>query len=114
KLRQAVASLLPRSTIPPVRTGERLIAATQLYIWSQVYHRDGRDLEAGMNAILDEVAAAGYPGVEGSLTACATAEGAERLRGMLDAHRLTLTSLYSGGCYYDDARARESLETLLP
>src|SRR4051812_11721004 len=90
------------------------IAATQLYVWSQIYHRDGRDLETGMNDILGEVAAAGYQGMEGSLTACTTPEGAERLRAMLDAHGLTLTSLYSGGCYYDEARARESLEALLP
>lgn len=90
------------------------IAATQLYVWSQIYDRDGKDLEAGMNEVLSEVAAAGYLAVEGWLTACATAEGAERLRGMLDAHGLTLTSLYSGGCYYDPARARESLEALLP
>lgn len=90
------------------------IAATQLYIWSQVYHEEGKDLEAGMGDILGEVAAAGYQGVEGWLTSCARAEGAERLRALLDARGLTLTSLYSGGCYYDEARAQESLAELLP
>jgi len=90
------------------------IAATQLYVWSQVYRRAGRGLEAGMNEVLSEVAAAGYQGVEDSLAACATAAGAKRLRGMLDGHGLTLTSLYSGGCYHEEARARESLAALLP
>jgi inosose dehydratase len=90
------------------------IAATQLYVWSQVYHREGQDLEAGMNDVLEEVAAAGYQGVEGQLGACATAEGAARLRRMLDGHGLTLTSLYSGGCYYEATRAQESLAALLP
>jgi inosose dehydratase len=90
------------------------IAATQLYVWSQIYHREGKELEAGMNDVLGEVAAAGYQGVEGSLSSCGTAEGAARLRAMLDGHGLTLTSLYSGGCYYEAARARESLAALLP
>src|SRR5438445_8492964 len=90
------------------------IAATQLYVWSQVYHREGRDLEAGMGDVFGEVAAAGYQGVEGSLTVCSTPEGAKRLRARLDAHGLALTSLYSGGCYYDEGRAQESLAELLP
>ena len=90
------------------------IAATQLYVWSQIYHRERRDLEAGMDAVFGEIAAAGYQGVGGSLTACATPEGAMRLRALLDGHALTLTSLYSGGCYSDAGRARQSLEALLP
>ena len=90
------------------------VAATQLYAWSQLYHRQGKDLEAGMNDILAEVAAAGYQGMEGQITFCATPEKAQRLRALLDAHALTLTSLYSGGCYYDAAQAPKSLEELLP
>jgi inosose dehydratase len=90
------------------------IAATQLYIWSQVYHREGRDLEAGMAAVLDEVATAGYPAIEGNLTGCVTPERARCLRALLDERGLALTSLYSGGCYYEPERARQSLEELLP
>jgi inosose dehydratase len=91
-----------------------MVAATQLYVWSQVYHRQGKDLEAGLGDIFDEVAAAGYQGVEGQLSFSATPEKAKRLRALLDAHGLSLTSLYSGGCYYDEARARQSLAELLP
>lgn len=90
------------------------IAATQLYVWSQVYHREGRDLDASLGEVLDEVAAASFPAIEGQLTACATPESTERLRALLEARDLALTSLYSGGCYYDAARAEESLEALLP
>lgn len=90
------------------------IAAAQLYVWSQVYHRDGRDLETGMGDVLAEVAGADYQGVEGWLTSCATEEKARRFRGLLDQHGLTLTSLYTGGCYYEPERARQSLEALLP
>ncbi len=67
-----------------------------------------------MDAILDEVAAAGYQGIEGQPTSCATSERAEHLRALLDARGLILTSLYSGGCYYDQTRAQKSLEELLP
>ena len=35
------------------------IAATQLYIWSQLCHRQGKELETGLSEILDDVAAAG-------------------------------------------------------
>src|SRR5947208_1804088 len=91
-----------------------LIAATQLYVWSQLYHRQGKDLETGMNDILGEVATAGYQGMEGQLTFCATPEKAQVFRTLLSAHGLNLTSLYTGGCYYDPERAPKSLEELLP
>jgi inosose dehydratase len=90
------------------------IVATQLYVWSQTYHREGRDLEAGIGDVLAEAAAAGYQGIEGWLTACGTQESARRFRSLLDEHGLTLTSLYTGGCYYEPERARQSLEALLP
>jgi inosose dehydratase len=90
------------------------VAATQLYVWSQVFHREGRDPEAGMDDVLDEVVRAGFPAFEGSLSVCAIAQGADRLRALLGARGLRLTSLYTGGCYYDEARARQSLEELLP
>jgi inosose dehydratase len=90
------------------------IAATQLYVWSQVYHREGRDLEAAIGDVLGEAAAAGYQGVEGWLTSCATEESARRFRGLLDEHGLSLTGLYSGGCYFEPERARQSLDALLP
>jgi sugar phosphate isomerase/epimerase len=90
------------------------IAAAQLYVWSQTYHREGRDLQAGIGDVLGEIAAAGYQGVEGWLTSCDTQAEADRFRALLDAHGLTLTSLYSGGCYYEDGRARQSLDALLP
>ncbi len=90
------------------------IAATQLYIWSQLYHRAGRDLEIGMADVLDEVAAAGFPGVEGWLSSCATPARAEQFRSLLDERGLILTSLYSGGCYFEAERARQSLAELLP
>jgi inosose dehydratase len=90
------------------------IAATQLYVWSQIYHREGRDLEAGLGDVLADVAAAGYPAVEGWLTACTTEETARRFRSLLDEYGLILISLYTGGCYYEPERARQSLEALLP
>jgi inosose dehydratase len=90
------------------------IAATQLYVWSQLYAREGRDFETGLPAILDEVVAAGFPAIETDLTHCATPEGARQLRSLLDERGLALTSLYSGGCYYDPERARQSLDALLP
>jgi inosose dehydratase len=90
------------------------IVATQLYVWSQTYHREGRDLEAGIGDVLAEAAAAGYQGIEGWLTACGTQESARRFRSLLDEHGLTLTSLYTGGCYCEPERARQSLAALLP
>src|SRR5688572_32832878 len=90
------------------------IAATQLYVWSQLYHRHGLDLEAGMGDVLGEAAAAGFPAVEGWLTTCASEERARRFRTLLDERTLTLTSLYTGGCYYEPDQARQSLEALLP
>jgi inosose dehydratase len=90
------------------------IATAQMYIWSQTFHREGRDLEAGMSEVLGEVAAAGYQGVEGWLTSCATEEAADRFRGLLEQHGLQLTSLYTGGCYYDEDRAQQSFAALLP
>ncbi|MBM3215675.1 TIM barrel protein [Candidatus Poribacteria bacterium] len=85
----------------------------QLYVWSQVFGKEGKSVEEDLDEALGEVVAGGFDGAEGNLAWAGTADKARRVRQLYDAHGLQIPSLYHGGAYHtvDDA-SRTIAETL--
>lgn len=85
----------------------------QLYVWSQVFGKEGKSVEEHLDEALGEVAAAGIQGAEGNLSWVGSREKATRVKGLYDRHGLAIPSLYHGGAYHiaDDA-AKTVAETL--
>ncbi len=76
---------------------------TQLYIYQQRSSVEfGKPFDEALGAILGQVQAAGYDGVEVPLVLCATAGEAQRLGDLLAEHGLQLPSVYAGGVLHDD------------
>ena len=82
---------------------------TQLYVWSQVYGREGKPLEAHLDAAFSEVAGAGYDGLETNLAFLKDEASTERFKALLDKHGLKAPSLYHGGIYHDRAKAEATV-----
>jgi inosose dehydratase len=86
---------------------------TQLYVWGQVFGREGRSLDAHLDEALAQVAAAGFDGAEGSLSWTADAPRARAVAAAYRRCALRIPSLYHGGPYHSAAEAERTVaETL--
>lgn len=87
--------------------------ATQMYVWGQVYGREGKSVDENLDEVFGHIAAAGFDGVEGGLGLASNAEKAESLRQLLDKHSLRLPSLYHGGVYHVREEAEKTIKETL-
>jgi len=87
--------------------------ATQMYVWGQVYGREGRAVEENLDEVFGHIAEAGFDGVEGGLGLASSAEKVKILRQLLDKHSLRLPSLYHGGVYHVREEAEKTIKDTL-
>ncbi|MBI1928811.1 sugar phosphate isomerase/epimerase [Candidatus Poribacteria bacterium] len=86
---------------------------TQLFVWSQIYGREGQSLEDYLDETLAEVASAGYDGFETNLSFIRDQERTDRFSALLKKHSLKAPSLYHGGVYHEREQAERTVtETL--
>ena len=87
--------------------------ATQMYVWGQVYGREGKSVDEHLDEIFGYLADAGYDGVEGGLGWTPTKERADHVHQLLEKHGLRLPSLYHGGVYHEKNEAEKTIEDTL-
>ncbi len=87
--------------------------ATQMYVWGQVYGREGKSVDEHLDEIFGYLADAGYDGVEGGLGWASTKERADHVHQLLEKHGLRLPSLYHGGVYHEKNEAEKTIEDTL-
>jgi inosose dehydratase len=86
---------------------------TQLYIYQQRSEIElGRPFAEALEQVFQQVAAAGYEGVELPLTLVGTPEDGERVGNLLAASGLQLPSVYASGVLHDE-RANDTVWTVL-
>ena len=54
--------------------------ASQIYVWSQVYGREGKSVEENLEDVFKDISSAGYEGVEYSVSIASSQEKASNLR----------------------------------
>lgn len=69
------------------------VVGTQGYVWHQIYAQQGKTLNAHLDEVLGQVAAAGCQAWEQGIE---SAEHAARLRELLPKHGLVMPSMYAG------------------
>jgi len=87
--------------------------ATQMYVWGQVYGKEGKSVDENLDEVFGYIAEAGFDGVEGGLGLASSAEKAESLRQLLDKHSLRLPGLYHGGVYHVRDEAEKMIKDTL-
>lgn len=91
----------------------KLRIGCQLYVWSQVLAKESKKIESELAHVLDEVAASGYEGFEGSLGFANTTAKAKAFAQLCQKHVLACESLYSGGNFCDSAKADTAINTIV-
>ncbi len=85
----------------------------QLYIYQQRSNLEfGQPFEEALDAIFEQVSAAGYAGIEMPLALCGTPEGVQRIGELLNRHGLQLPSVYAGGVLHDDSASETTWAVL--
>lgn len=84
----------------------------QLYWFSQLAAREGRPYGEFLPEMLRATAEAGFSGIDGNLSDCATDESAAALVSLLDETGLSILALYAGGALHTD-QAPQIIETIL-
>jgi len=91
---------------------DRLVSAN-VYVWMQTYARSHEDIGGHWPDVLDDLRAAGYPGVEPFLSVIATDEAAADFDRMLEERELRASSFYTGGQLHDASTAPETVAGIL-
>ena len=82
----------------------------QLYIYQQRSNLEfGQPFEEALDAIFEQVSAAGYAGIEMPLALCGTPEGVQRIGELLNRHGLQLPSVYAARRVARRQRQRDHL-----
>ncbi len=87
--------------------------ATQLYVWGQDRAARGKTLWDDLDAVLDEVKAAGFTAIEGRLDFFDTPEHTERTRKLLAKHQLALAGVYTKGLFHEKSQAERDIAAIL-
>ena len=84
--------------------------ASQIYVWSQVYEREGKSVEENLEDVFKDISSAGYEGVEYSFSIASSQEKASNLLSLLEKYKLRLAALTHGGIYHERGEAEKTLE----
>ena len=84
--------------------------ASQIFVWSQVYGREGKSVEENLEDVLKDISSAGYDGVEYSTSIASSQEEANNLLSLLEKYNLKLAALSYGGVYHERSEAEKTIE----